>query len=183
MCWVTYRNEPKAALAQVDIPVYKVVKKYYQNELFPELDNKVYSQFSKFEYELGKEYDTQIGRIRHPETDIEKLFYPNSAFLIDEGFHSYYHRINDICSNRLGDCCTKYEIEFSHCCGDIVYQFDESPSKCYLAECRIPAGSNWYLSAEGLYVSDRIVIDKLLDIEETYQVFKSIGEIRRAHNL
>ena len=113
-------------------------------------------------------------------------FYSNT-FLVNKGFHSYSHRINTIskCINEYVQTnWERYEIAFCHKVevvdqcrrGSYFYDF-------YIAECHIPAGSTLYSNEFGEYVSDRIVIDKLLDIEELYQVFKSIEEFRKAHNL
>ena len=136
MCWES--NKLKIKTAKKNIPVYKIVR--------IKDDNKIYSYYIPFIYELGVTYK---GDMKFEISGVNGRIYGTN------GFHSY-------------SCKTHYKEQ-----DETIVIFKKKPFSTYtidtycrsrrvlLAYCHIPKGAKYVINKNGKMMSSEIVIDKV----------------------
>lgn len=138
MCLITNQQEPK--IAQEDITVYKNLFK---------IGNVFQSIFNKFEWKLGELYRTKI------EESPDWCSY-------DDTDNNYLN------ANYNG--WTRRSHEELKCFGSGFHSAKKGRLRTYgseiLVECTIPKGSEYYEDFTGLYVSNQIIINKVVSNQQ-----------------
>ena len=143
MCW-TSKEIPKAKIAEKNIKTFKVMYRGLEDE----------ELFSYFFYKLYS-----IGKITSKIILSYEKF--DSSYYIHAGYHSYdinikwkyyYNSEEDAYMVKIGNVEEYYIEPFS----DIFHTL------C-IVECTIPKSSKYYLNEKGEYVSEQIIVDKILE--------------------
>lgn len=134
MCW--FGKIGQKQIAQEDTRVLKVLRVK---------DDKYYAYWFPFEYEFGKLYETELG--------VKCKDYVEIA----EGFHCY--------SNLLGvvkkeNRCTIQIMDYS---GAKLDWYRGTFYKLVLVACTIPKGSEYYINDYGKIVSNKIIINQVVE--------------------
>jgi hypothetical protein len=162
MCLIVPKDQQPVVTTE-DMTVYKKVS-YNLSKLpgkadRPAVVTHVYGHFQPFAYKLGERYTTAIQPTNDfipfdkVEMDHIKKTVPNSDFTWDwDNFTSYGPGFHS-CSTP--DRLRKNELPDGTTPGPLT-------DLC-IVECTVPAGSTVYASETGLFVSDNIVVNRILE--------------------
>lgn len=150
MCWITFK-QPQVKVAKRNIKVLKVVYIHPSNpmELLPYYFPHCHT------YTFNTENPTILIKIQKtpigygPFYKNKKLFYS-----IHGGYHSYSTK----CVYKKHFNTTPKIIDIN----GMYYTEDLFGNKVYLVECIIPKGVKYYLNGHKEYVSENIIIKRLL---------------------
>ena len=145
MCWVGKVDDKK--IATEDIKTRKIVDKF---------KGSYYGYYQEwFEYEIGKEYNTKV-----TPRDGSKY-----GIVIEAGFHSYAWDIEmkQLCA---GDIKVR---SLRHLGGQTVYQNNGKyggDHKIAVMECTIPKGTAYWENQVGEIVSEKLIVEEEIYIED-----------------
>lgn len=142
MCWES-NNIPEVKTAEEDIKTFKVICRNSDSELY-----------SYFFYE-----SYSIGEIKRKIILHHELSSNSYTYFIHKGYHSYdksikYKYYDGII--KVGDLLEIYSPN-----GPLSSMFVFS-TLC-IVECTIPKGTKYCLNEGGEYVSEQIIVDKILE--------------------
>ena len=169
MCWAS-RIKPKRSIAIRDIPVYKILT--YD----PATDGYI-SPFYYWRYKF-KEKAESILDIPQLGTAFRSI--PDPIYFIDKGLHSYrkkslrkgqkrpYSSYIEVITQGLSISRYKISVDWR-----LKYLKRE-----VLCSAHIPKGASYYLNECGEYVSDTLVIDKVLDVDKELKTLDIDKRIR-----
>lgn len=139
MCWIT-NKKLKFKIAKENIPIYKICRKE---------NDKVLSYYKKFEYRLGRLY----------ETTFEVAFYDKMSE-IDKGFHSY--SLNKTYLYKRYDNIRVFKNESFI---ELILESNDNRIAEYssgiVVSGYIPKGGVYALNEYGEYVSNSIILSKI----------------------
>ena len=141
MCLITEQKKPK--IAENDMIVYKVLKA------------SLYTPYQSFRYELGELYETTIKN----STEWTAFDLKDAEWLND-----HYPKWKD------GDFCAITELK---CIGQGFHStleperlFNVAHYEGEIYECTIPKGSEYYVNATGMCVSNQIIVNRQMDFRD-----------------
>lgn len=104
--------------------------------------------YRKFEYELNKEYQTEI--------NISSKIYSltDETHIGNEGFHSYSEKECFVDTNREG-------FEVYNKKNNFFITVYHSGIKIIVVEGYLPKGTTYYINHDGEIISDRIILEKI----------------------
>lgn len=152
MCWVSFK-QPQVKVAKRNIKVLKVVYMHPSNpmELLPYYFHHCHT------YTFNTENPTVLIKIQKtpigygPFYKNKKLFYS-----IHGGYHSYSTKC--VCIKDFSIFPNIVTINDIHFYSDDIF----TGNRIYLVECIIPKGVRYYLNEFNEYVSENIIIKRLL---------------------
>lgn len=159
MCW-TKINNVEILTAEKDIRVFKIVGKTKGGILRPyyTYNNHVYlikeeNSFIPIEIDSCNEYGKKCNKWGK-ETPL--------YYYIDEGYHSYMAESIPEVEHMGYFIKVFYKTAFSNLGVYNTFGFVDFSSLC-LVECTIPKGTRYCVNSNGECVSERIIIDKILE--------------------
>ena len=169
MCWIS-KIKPKKSRAIRDIPVYKILTYDPKKEKYT-------SPVMDYVYKFGKKGESILDLPR--KTTLRNLCVPITVYNIDKGFYSYRKEFLKILYKSKSNRCNRdaYIIigaqNSSTCWHIMTGKLYQNRSKhLVLCSAHIPRGSFYYLNECGEYVSDTLVIDKVLDADKELKELK-----------
>lgn len=145
MCWES-NSVPEVKIAKEDIKTFKVMYRDLEDE----------ELFSYFFYKLYS-----IGKITSKITlSYKKLKYESSSYCIYLGYHSY--DINIKCKHYYNSERGVYIVKVGNVEEYYIEPFSNIFQTLCIVECTIPKDSKYYLNEKGEYVSEQIIVDKIL---------------------
>ena len=151
MCWKS-KIKPIKEISEEDITVIKVLKQYDNKEEY-------YSPFQDYRYFIGK---------KQPVINQIKILEPSfsDCTAIYNGYHSYsincyaefenYPDDGYICDINVKD---KYDSKYIGSYHSLILTFK---THYIFAECIIPKGAEYYENEKGEFVSNTIILKKIL---------------------
>lgn len=151
MCWISYKPWQQE-VATRDIECFKICNL---------IDNKIYSLYQKFEYQLNTVYKAKPSFKKQIVVKTGKVF----SYEITEGIHSYSTR-----------CRLKQVVSATEKCKELKYLNiikDETLLDCIclnlhpnavLVKCIIPEGSIYFINEDDEIVSNQIILTKIAKV-------------------
>lgn len=168
MCWVSYKPWQQE-VATRDIECFKICNL---------IDNKIYSLYQKFEYQLNTVYKAKLSFKKQIVVKTGKVI----SYEIIEGIHSYSTkcRLKQVLVSATEGC---KELRFLkiikdepllHCMYLGLHHYeDEVPLDCIcldshpnavLVKCIIPEGSIYFINEDEEIVSNQIILTKIAEL-------------------
>jgi hypothetical protein len=149
MCWQSFRK-PVKKIAHKNINVLKIL-------FFDDSNNSIISYFYNFKYEENVIYFEKIDDYFIVDKYDDVLYRPRYLlYRINKGFHSYKN--------------IKFEFRFPllfayNNNGNFLERYNIN-TEMRVALCSIPEGSEYYENENGEIVSNSIIINKVISIED-----------------
>lgn len=152
MCW-TKINNVEILTAEKDIRVFKIIGKTEEESLRP------YYIYNNHEYLIKEEnpfISIKINKCNEYGKETPLYYY------IDEGYHSYMTASIPEVEHMGYFIRVFYKTVFSNLSIYNTFGFEGFSSLC-LVECTIPKGTRYCVNSDGECVSEKIIIDKILE--------------------